>query len=371
MAIFAGHALYSIILCFYLLPEYFAFPLTEALTPDNLAIGLRTLWIIPLALWNLRRYDPTLSLQGNPSPVAFWAIIAALLYIALFQIDRSGSSEVYRVRVTPIYEYSYLLILLAYLFKGKNGPRTAVLIGICALIVAQDALYGGRATSVQVIFVLTLTMFRNRLSPIRLAALAVAGVIGGSLVGIVRSSGPASGNLLDVVGSSILESLMTSSTAVYAYYASLTHVAAAPNIESGERAASFMGFVQQVIFGGGESLTKYVSDNYFVNVGGGVFTSNFYFWGGPLAVALAGVCLSGLVRALGASKVAAAPALFIAFVASTPRWLLYSPSAALRPLLILFVVSVILGAFQARPFRVTPALQERTRSRQVGEGPVG
>lgn len=362
VSLFAAHALYSIVLCFYLLPERFDFPLTQAISPESLAVGLRLLWFIPVMLWNVGSWDPGLRRSASGSPVAFWLLVLGMVAAAAFGIDRTGVTDVYRVRITPIYEYTFLLVALAYLYMGKSRSRAIVLLAVCAVIIVQDAFYGGRATSVQIILVLMMTALRSRLNIRRVSILALIGFLGGTFIGHARSQSEPSG-VVAMVRDSLSEGLLTSETASYAYYASLTHISAAPRVDGAERMNSFQGFVMQIFVGGQESLTSYVSDNFYVNVGGGVFESYFYFWGGPLLAAVASCGLAAVIALLGGRRGVMGSALLIVLLASIPRWLLYSPTAAFRPLLILWLLAVALGVL----FGPLGALAARAPDRELEE----
>lgn len=343
VALFSGHAIYSIALCFYVFPDRFNFPLGEAVSTESLAVGLRLLWLIPIALWHMRDYVVIPRLSTVEQSPAFWVLILTLIYIALFEIDRTGAAGEYRVRITAMYEYSYLLVALAAFALGKSRLRGFALLAVCAFIIIQDAVYGGRVTSVQVSFVLMFTVLRPWLNALRVTGLAILGILSGAFIATVRGSESTSAGFFDVAQSVLSDGLLTSATAQYAYYASLTHISAAPLASFEEKSATLRDFFSQILFGGGDSLTGYVAEHYFVNVGGGIFTSHFYFWGGPLSVVLASVVLAFLMKYLGSwSTWSVAPALLTVLFASVPRWLLYSPTSAVRPLLIFLVLSGIL-----------------------------
>ncbi|HFR3895108.1 TPA: hypothetical protein ACHVH4_000468, partial [Streptococcus suis] len=90
----------------------------------------------------------------------FWLFYLSIILVLIFGIDRGGYGIGYEVRITPIFEYSIILFLMCYIFSDKvNKIHSRLIILLAITFVVQDALYGGRITSIQLLIFLGFSFF--------------------------------------------------------------------------------------------------------------------------------------------------------------------------------------------------------------------
>ncbi|MCR2045354.1 hypothetical protein NSA23_14720 [Anaerosalibacter massiliensis] len=262
----------------------------------------------------------------------FYGIIFLLLMILLFGVDRSELQS-YTVRISPIYEYSKLLFLFAYYFSGKSGIRKGIFSLLICLFILQDAYYGGRATSMQLIILFAITILLEKISVKKVLFCSILGLIVNDLVVIYRRSYMLSGFGLLTLIENLINSYFVSDTAVYAYYASATHVAASKVASLGVKIESFLAFIQSIFIGSKDinsNVTLFVSKNYYFNMGGGLIPTHFYFWFGWVGVIAIAFTLVYIINKLNHRKSEYQKLLYAALIFNVPRWYLYSPNVLFR-----------------------------------------
>jgi hypothetical protein len=262
--------------------------------------------------------------------------LVSLVIIFLFYFDRSDISG-YSVRVTPVYEYSVLLFLTSVIYSGNRTVLRAFILVFCFIFIANDFVFGGRVTSVQILLLLALTIFSNSLTVFRTVLLFLMGVVLMAVVGAYRGTFLLSGFDIGSVLSGLLENGFVFDTVVYAYYSSATHLASLDYVSWTERLNAFADLVVYLISGyesnGRFNLTSWVSSNYFANVGGGVLPSHFYFYFGIIGVIGSGLILRVVLFKLASSSLGFSRFALIIIVMMSPRWYLYTPVSLVRPLI--------------------------------------
>lgn len=342
MAGFIAYFNYSVLVAEYLLPDLrLGASIRGAVTLETLSIALRCMAIFLGMLLPLRVGVFTWRAPRIRGDFFAWVTGCAYLGFALlFGVDRSGSS-IYAVRISPLYEYSFIVVAIALVASGKSRGKKSCVVSLSALLVLQDAFLGGRVTSLQILTVLGILLFTRWIKIHWMAIAATAGVILGTAVGIARSTGDRGFSVAAAIDG-LQHGLFVSSTATHSFYTSLTHVAAADMLSTDERASLLAAMFRQVVVGGeGEMLvTRYISDNYFANVGGGLFYSHFYAIGGYAGVAIASgllcLLLAWLVQGGGTRPIR--PFLLVIVVASCARWYAYTPTALFRCLVLASIV---------------------------------
>lgn len=292
--------------------------------------------------------------KGN-SIFLYTTTLLILTYIAVFEIDRTISSS-YEVKISPLYEYSFIFVLLAFYYLPKNKIFHFLLYLIVFILIIQDFYFGGRVTSLQILIVFGLMKFirfitlRNIIIPFLFFNFIF------SIVGIYRAEYKVNVEFGEIF-SNLFKGLFISDTVIYAYFSSITHLFMYEKVDFSFTMESLLAFIILIFVGGigtkmfGLDLSKAgltdLASNYHWNVGGGVFLSYFYFWFGPyLFLPLIFIFLKYIKKRLSFTTMQRYFTLLI-IVATIPRWYLYNPLALFRGVffmlpLILFLYKILI-----------------------------
>jgi len=262
-------------------------------------------------------------------------ISLALIFILIYSFVRPDVSG---VRGTPseLYEYSLILFIVGYQFSGGKRFSISVLTAIMLLFVVQDIVYGGRATSIQLVICWFLFVVSYRTRPIRVLPWATALYVLFSAVGSFRASFVVSGGGIGDLVAGLVKSRLTLDTAYSAYYTSLTFIKVEALSSLDTRLGLFTKFLSSMVLGGsrvsGSSLGEYTYA-YYTHYYGGLLPFYWHFYLGWFGVILSGIIVSlycrhiNRVRTNGKQLV---NAICIFFACSVVRWYLYTPSDLIR-----------------------------------------
>lgn len=347
--LFIFYCNYSIVTAEYLIRGDLAAPIYEVKTIVNYGLTIRVMLlfsaIISLFYKESKMDILKFKLVPKDNIVIFISLFCTLLYVLFFEIDRGRLTE-YSVRISPFYEYSTLLFIFSYYYSGNSKLKHTILTILLIVFVLQDFYYGGRVTSLQLIFLFLVTFFVHKLSIKIIVSGAVIGIFVNSLVGMYRQNySLESANLLDIL-IGLKESYFVFSTPVYAYYASVTHIAATHITDFKIEFHSLISFVISIFIGSNPSIsdgnvTAFVAENFFNNIGGGIIPTHFYFWLGWIGVVIISIILVMLLNSTVNLKYDYLKICLLIVIVTVPRWYLYSPLSLFRPLLLISVLFLI------------------------------
>jgi len=337
---------YSIAIGEYLIGGSLSVPFTEVKTVEiySQAIRILLLFISVVSLfYSAKPLDISKDkLYSRDNIILFYSMLFISIIVLIFGIDRQGPLDVYRVRISPAFEYSKLLFLFMYYFSGNSKFRKYILLSLSFVFIFQDFLYGGRATSVQIIILLLITIWIHKLTFKRIIlGILSFGVLTSAIIATYRSVFSLKEISLINILKSLISTYLVSDTATFAYYASATHIAASEVIETQLKLKSLLEFLKSILgFSKSElsNVTIFVSKNYFFNLGGGLLPTYFYFWLGWIGVLIISFIVVLLLNRLFSAKKDLGKLLLYAVVISAPRWYLYSPTTLFRSSLYLVVI---------------------------------
>jgi hypothetical protein len=274
--------------------------------------------------------------------VIFFGLYILLIIIGIFFIDRSIGSS-YSVQITPVYEYSFIIFIFLNYYSGKSKINEFLIIILALFFILQDFILGGRITSMQIILALAGTRYYKILNFKNILIGMILGVLLLTFVGAYRSSYTIEGLSIIGIFSAIKTDLFVQSTAVFAYAASITHIAASEIYSIHERLVSFLAFFIQIIIGSRNEFTNLgnvtgLARQHYLNYGGGLIFSHFFFWGSYFGVVVIGFIVSKIINKLIVnfdSNNDYFRVLSIIFISCVPRWYLYSPLEIFRATFIL------------------------------------
>jgi hypothetical protein len=349
MAFFITYCNYSIVIGEYLVGGHLGVPMTQVKIVEVYGETIRMLLLfISIVTMLYKSNKVTFSdfkLIPKDNIFLFYSLLAALIVTFLFGLDRSGEMNSYSVRITPLYEYSILLFVFAYYFSGKSKLRRRILIIFSIIFIFSDFYYGGRITSLQIIFFFLVTMFLDKVNTKAIFVYGLMGILINRVIGAYRQSFSMDLKLITNTMSSVFENFFVFDTPVYAYYGSATHTAASNLISNSEQFQSLLSFLSSIFVGSWNEIgnvTKYVGEHYFYNVGGGLIPTHFYFWLGWIGVILISLIIVYLTNKIGKVKSDFKKLCLVTFIITVPRWFLYSPLNLFRPLFFITVLYICL-----------------------------
>lgn len=284
----------------------------------------------------------------------FYPLLGIIFIIGTFFGGSLSDQGLYEIGVSAIYEYSYMLFVYLFFFAGENKMKNILAMLAAAYIILNELAIGGRITTVQVVFVILMMIVLPRLTTFKIILFGGIGLVLMNMIGAFRGNTQDASILVTL--EQMFDSLFINNTSVFAYSSSVTHVAAADYFTDAQGIQSFIGFLSYVFLGSNGIWVEYsdvtdLSNTVFPNVGGGIYFSHFYFWGGILGVILSAFFLVYLFnKLLGKYSENSQLLNFIAifFVASSSRWYLYSPLQIFRATFFFGTVSYLLFMFVDR-----------------------
>lgn len=294
-------------------------------------IGIKLLYLFVVILYlgidkNIKKYKLNVYKKNI---ILFNLIIAAILYIGTFKINRSNSSG-YEVKILPMYEYVYLLFGYLGIYSNNEKKNKYIILALAFFIIIQDFIYGGRITSLQIVLVIFLLFYRKKITLRFIFLGSILGILIMNIVNNYRKAYNFSDTLIFDTLKETIKNGFINETAIYAYAASVTHIAASKLYESDFRMQSFFSFLRRIFNGGNwngaeKALVTRISNQYFTNVGGGILPTHFYFWLGLVGAVCAFIFLTFIIRKIYYQKNQYFYLMMLFIVATSPRWYLYTP----------------------------------------------
>ncbi|EOW1985816.1 hypothetical protein ACNZ6T_002548 [Enterococcus faecium] len=349
--IFISYCIYSIAMGEYLVGGNLAAPMLEIKNVDIYGKNIRILlfFLFSILCFFPKKIEKVTLPEPKDNIVIFTILIVLLIFIALFGINRTTASG-YTVSISPIYEYSSILFLFSYYTSGDKRWRKIIIGGLMCVFILQDYYYGGRITSLQIMILALCTLLKNSISNIQIVFLTFGGILLNTAIAAYRVVY----NLHAINIAAILDTLKTNlfvfDTPVYAFYASGTHIAAIEyfKIPFFERIDSLIYFLKSIFLGSNSNsgnVTLFVKEHYFSNEGGGLFPTNFYFWGGWIGVFIASIIISVIFNKFFSSNNELLKMINVIIIVTIPRWFIYSPLILFRTMFLISVVYLVYYLF--------------------------
>lgn len=345
---------YSIVVAEYIVPRLGA-PLYEVKTTEiyGLAIRIMLVFTYILAVFYKESILDVKSYRLIPKKnnLLYWLFVIMLIYIMIFEVSR-GRTERYSVHFTSVYGYAPLLFMYAYYFSDVSNKKKNFILILAGIFIFQDFYYGGRTTSLQLMLLIALTYFPEKLNYLNVTIGALFGIVFFYLVQSYRIYY----NIDHVDVKSTLDTLFNQyfvfDTPIGAYYASATHLAGSKIAPLSMKLTSFFTFIFSIFVG--TKANVYLSDpthlvRYYYdlrNLGGGMLPTHFYFWLDWFGVILIAVIIVFTINQIFKQKSDLMKLVTLAFIFRVPGWYMYSPTMLFRSgifftvLLYLFSVGV-------------------------------
>ncbi len=275
----------------------------------------------------------TFKVKNNPI-ISYTGIVAMFIILVAGYGNELYSTSSYISNDNPFIEYSILIYAVVWMFSGKNKIIFFFLSLYAFIYVAYSLLLGDRSASFLMLLLYYLLFFnRIKLSMGKIVILAILAI---GLSNVVAETRDGEIDSISEVISNSFERGLYSDTVSYSYYATIT-ISAAHHIDDTQ--TYFYGYLKTIIFGGGSSeygnLAKYVSDNYLYNVGGGLYTSYFYFGFGFFGVFLGALILGMILKKVYSNNGYFSLLFQLLIPVLSIRWYLYGPTTFYRSIFLI------------------------------------
>jgi len=292
------------------------------------------------------------STKGIPN-FLFTIMIILLFAILLFTFTRPDQAGI-RGASSSIYEYSTALFVVLFYFTN-NKTQKKILIILSLLFILQDLLYGGRVTALQIILVLFIYFISEKITIKKALPFILIGIVIFTGIGDKRASYNLETSQIENSINNIIDRKGSLDTAYSAFYTSGTFIKTRQAVSDEDRHYLTNQYILSLIMGGGvkdSNLARY-TNNYYPHFGGSVLPIFIYFHFGYLGVILIGVILVFTLNKLFFSKKTNSIIYnaSIYFIASLPRWYLYSISTLIRGIVIIIAICLIFNAINKRRFK--------------------
>ncbi len=352
---FIAYSNYSICMADYI--DMFNEPLAK-LTEDVYAISLNILYAFNTGLGIIipkkeeTKYSKRLK-RPKPKPILesakqnnFVFALYTILLIYIFFTGLSAPEEgAQRGEISAIYEYSVTIFIVAFFFS-KGKLQRGILSGLLIAYILKDLLYGGRATSLQLILLFALVFVQHRLTIKQCLPIMLLGLVVLTAVGSLRGGFTFSGEALLGAFESIIDSRLALDTAYSAYYTSATFIKTASITTTPVRLGMFLSLMLSMILGGSmvpdANLAQYTFD-FFPHAFGGMLPYHFYFYFGWFGIILVLFYIRFLFKKVyfeppKEPKTNLNKCLGVYIAITVPRWYLYAPGSLIRGLVILIFI---------------------------------
>lgn len=369
MSIIIAFMNYSIVLGEYIFPDKLSVPMVEVKT-ESVYRELLIVFLIFISIFVFameKHNDTSLHLKPRDNIFLFVAFIATCYIALMFDVNRADlSGQTYTVRVGSLFEYCKIFLLFAYFYSGEKLSRKIITVATAIVIILTDLKYGGRISTLQIILMLLITIFYDKLTVKRVLVGCAVGIVLINVASVYRNSYALENFDLSLFIRQLIDDRFVNDTATFAYYSSATHIAASNIATSNIRLKSLFDFIVSVFVGNSTNGTGDVSiiaKKYFYYVpGGGYIFSHYYFWLGKGGVILGGIILvsmlNGLINKIKLLQIGgndnSLPKLILATIVITvPRWYVYSPNQLFRPILLVCVIYLLTNYLGSRRIMFT------------------
>ncbi|MCY3027879.1 O-antigen polymerase [Aerococcus loyolae] len=347
MGIFISYCIYSIFVGEFLFPELLTVPMNQVKTVEIYGTTINTLliFITTILIFVNKNKKKAINNKKNEtvynSPIIQLIFFIALMLIGIFGVNRTRA-DFYNVQISSLYEYSYLFFIILYFFTNSRVIRYLINF-LLILFILQDYYYGGRITSLQLFIVFFYFNMIQKIKTKNIFSFAILGIFINSLVGAYRINYSLTSESIIKIFKKMINNMFVFDTSTYSFYASATHVAAVNygNINLEYRIDSLFKFIKSIFFGGSNDIgnvTRFVSDHYFQNIGGGIFPSHFYFWLGILGVVLGSFVVVLMMNKFRRKDNIYFNLAYLVLIVSSPRWFLYNPLILFRSQFLFFIL---------------------------------
>ncbi|WP_165253260.1 hypothetical protein [Adlercreutzia sp. ZJ304] len=297
----------------------------------------------------------------KPRSPSLFLLITVIMLLIIWITCSSGFTRVgSRAWNNEIYEYAYLLFLLAIYFGGKNRLCRIIIIMLAALYVSQALLGGNRAAILAIILLFFAIYFSKKITFVQMLSFLMGGFIIFMIFGAYRVFPHASISDIPQILVTLANKFFVWDTAAYAYHQSLCYIDVLEHISNNEHFYLVQQWLASIFLGGSivpdSRLAVYAASS-TTGMGGGFLPFYGFFYFGLIGIITSGLVVSVSFDAIGflfRSSSIMYSFLSLCVFSTCMRWYLYSPAPLTRG--ILLAIFLYAGVF----FFVLPGFSSRS-----------
>lgn len=262
--------------------------------------------------------------------------ISILLMLILIYGFSRPSIAGQRGTSSSMYEYAIILFIVAFMYSQSKFSRIIISL-IAILYILQDLIFGGRVTALQLLIMLFLIILSYRAKVKDMLPFLIVGLIIFSGIGAFRAGFVLNTDSISNVWKQLFNSKFVLDTSYSAFYTSGTFIMAEDVCSTFLRFKMFLKFLLSILLGSSvpDSNLAIYTRSMWVHYYGGVLPFFGHFYLGYFGVIIVAILIAYFIRKLviNPKQTFFCDCLCIYFIATTPRWYLYSPTPLLRGVL--------------------------------------
>ena len=322
---------------------------------NTISIGLNCILLFyTIIVFNIRKFKnielKKIFFRYNKENKKTYIVSLAIIGVILFALFNNVFFHFFS-NSEQIYEYCLILFIFGFYYIGNNKLLRYILSFILAIFAGYTLLQGGRVPILQMLIVFFLMNMIHKYDYKKITIFTVIGIILFTVFGIYGDH-LAWGTEFSIgyTIEQIFERRFALDTAVSSYFTGLTFIEYTNIMSFGERFLNLLGYIKYTFLGG---LANYkelplITINSYIHYYGGYITCYFYYWLGPIGVALISTYIGKLFKMINnlTFKSGHFVRLLSVYIISTiPRWFLYFPTPLFRGLIIFVVVYLIINIY--------------------------
>ena len=280
----------------------------------------------------------------NYNPLIAFGCVFVLIYAFLFGLDR-GTIGSYSSNTNALYEYAIIVFVFAWQYAKKNKLFKYFLIAYAFLYCFQGLLYGDRSSGFPMIILILIFMCKNKIKMKNVIIIGFVGILFANLIDIFRTSGNlfTSANMKEIFNRGLFVNTIS-----YSFYGGTQAMRYGLVLPFHDKIQHMFNYLLSIIVGnsGRFNLTSIARQNGFLNKGGGMSSTYFYFWGGFIGTIIFAFIVGKIIKYVFSHDTKLTNIFKVTITVFTIRWFVYYPIAFFRTALFIpFVCYYLFNLF--------------------------
>lgn len=261
-------------------------------------------------------------------PIVVIGCFFILLYALIFGFDR-GTVGTYISNTNALYEYAIVVFLFAWFYSKNNKSAKKILLLYSTLYCSQGLLFGDRSSCFPMALTVLLLLTNESITMKRVILFGLCGIFMANIIDIFRNTGNFFS--LETVQLAINRGLFVN-TISYSFYGGTQVIRYGNCLSLSERLCHLFNYLSSFFTGGSSkySLTVLANSAGFINKGGGMSHTYFYFWGGYIGTIVFAIIIGRMIHYIFNKSTPISKILQITITVFAIRWFVYYPTAFFR-----------------------------------------
>lgn len=293
--------------------------------------------IFSIALGEISKKRDIDKIAENFNPLIAIGGFAALIYALIFGFDR-GTIGTYSSNTNVLYEYAIVLYVIVWTYCQKNKKMKILLLIYAGLYCLQGLVFGDRSSCFPMILMVFLLIWKKNYRMIHIIIAGLGGIFLANAIDIFRNTGTLFS--LETL-KEVWDRGLFVNTISYSFYGGTQVIRY--GMQATNQLQHFLQYALSLITGGSSqySLTVIARDAGFLNKGGGMSHTYFYFWGGYLGTIIGAIVMARIINYIFNKETKLGYILRVTITIFLIRWFIYYPVAFFRTAIIVPAVAYL------------------------------